>query len=102
MIRMCDTMQTWKWGGFGLGWQRGGGGGKRLRTPARQAARSAVPLGAQPSKPPCVFGEGGGEPVPRALPAGGAIGRGCDGGTAAVASLAVRYPTDRRAAVTVG
>lgn len=23
MIRMCDTMQTWKWGGFGLGWRGG-------------------------------------------------------------------------------
>lgn len=32
---------------------------------------------------------GGGGPTPRALPAGGAIDRGCDGGTAAVVSLAV-------------
>lgn len=28
MIRMCDTMQTWKWGGFGLGWRVGRGGEK--------------------------------------------------------------------------
>lgn len=62
MIRMCDTMQTWKWGGVGLGWRGGGEENERERerTPARQAARSAVLLGVQPSKPPAaVRGEGG-------------------------------------------
>lgn len=54
------------------------------REDSRQTG-SAVPGGAQPSKPPCVWGV----PAPRTLPAGGAIGRGCDGGTAAVTSLAV-------------
>lgn len=51
-------MQTWKWGGFGLGWSGGWGGGKKERTPPGQAVRSAVPLGVQPSKPPCIR-EGG-------------------------------------------
>lgn len=49
MIRMCDTTQTWKWGGFGPGRVGGGGGGegedsgrqtrcRRLRSPRSRAS----------------------------------------------------------------
>lgn len=84
MIRMCDTMQTWKWGGFGLGWRVGGEreGEDSLQTGcALCGAAGCAALEASLRS--------GGGPAPRALPAGGAIGRGCDGGTAAVTSLAV-------------
>lgn len=50
-------MQTWKWGGFGLGWS----GGKRKRADSRQPG-SAVLLGVQPSKPLCAGGTSASHP----------------------------------------
>lgn len=44
MIRMCDTTQTWKRGGFGLGRVRGGGEkGSELPPDGRGAAGCAAP-----------------------------------------------------------
>lgn len=76
MIRMCDTMQTWKWGGFGLGWRRWGE--RRGLPPDRQ--RSAVPRVCSPRSRPV-----SGAPAPHPSPLG-SQSRGCDGGTAAGAS----------------
>lgn len=77
MIRMCDTTQTWKWGGFGPGRVGGEGGGERRRG-LRQT--DAVPPAAQPSEPRVGGDRRGVEPSRR-----GATGGGGDGGTAAPA-----------------
>lgn len=79
MIRMCDTMQTWKWGGFGLGWRRWGEREDSRQTGSALRCRGCAALEA-------ALCRGHRRLAPSPL---GSHSRGCDGGTAVGASPGV-------------